>query len=303
MKRIDRRKFIKAGMLGVAGLSLSNNSIAGLSNLVFDKNYTVDKVSLGNTGISMSRIGLGTGTIGYNHGSNQTRLGMDSFVNLARHAYDRGMSYFDMAESYGSHPYVGKAIKGLPRENITLCTKVWTHPDGSDKIEAVEKTLDRFRKDLDTDYIDILLMHCLMEGNWPETRKYYMDEFSKAKQSGILKSVGVSCHNWDAMAEAVDNPWVDVILARINPFTTHMDGTPEDVKNLLKKARDNGKGIIGMKIFGEGKNTSDEERSKSLHFAINESNIHSMTIGLESIVQVDDLIDRTMKIVNDNTPI
>lgn len=139
-------------------------------------------------------------------------------------------------------------------------------------------------------------MHCLMEKNWSESRKYYMDALSKAKQDGTLKSVGVSCHNWDAMAEAVDSPWVDVILARINPFGTHMDGDTEAVNNLLAKAKKNGKGIIGMKIFGEGKNTSDEEREQSLNFAIKESNIHCMTIGLESISQIDDLVERVTRI-------
>lgn len=298
MKRMNRRRFIKAGIAGVAGLSLSGvKAMPNINDSLFADDFIVDRVKLGKTGISISRVGMGTGTIGYNHGSNQTRLGMQNFTDLARHAYDRGMSYFDMAESYGSHPYVGTAIKGLPREKITLCTKIWTHPTGSDKIEPVEKTLDRFRKDLETEYIDILLMHCLMEGNWPETRKYYMDAFSKAKQDSIIKTVGVSCHNWDAMVAAVDNPWVDVILARINPFTTHMDGSPQDVNSLLKKAKDNGKGVIGMKIFGEGKNTTDEERSQSLRFAIKDSNIHCMTIGVESVSQVDDLVNRTMKIV------
>jgi len=297
MDNINRRKFIKAGIAGVAGLTFAGAK--AMSNMEYDflKDITVDNVKLGKTGLSISRIGMGTGTIGYNHASNQTRLGMQDFVKMARHAYDRGIRFFDMAESYGSHPYVGEAIKGLPRKKITLCTKIWTHPNGSDKIEPVEKTLDRFRKDLGTEYIDILLMHCLMEGNWRESRKYYIDAFSKAKQDGIVKAVGVSCHNWDAMAEAVDNPWVDVILARINPFTTHMDGSPEAVNELLGKAKKNGKGIIGMKIFGEGKNTTDEERESSLKFAITESNIHTMTIGLESVAQVDDLVQRAMNIV------
>ncbi|WP_029904929.1 aldo/keto reductase [Prevotella sp. 10(H)] len=294
---MNRRKFIKAGIAGVAGLTLSRSkAIAGMKYR-FLNDATIDTVKLGETGLSISRIGMGTGTIGYNHGSNQTRLGMDNFVKMARHAYDRGIRYFDMAESYGSHTYVGNAIKGLPRENITLNTKIWTHPNGSDKIEPVEKMLDRFRTDLGTDYIDILLMHCLMEANWTESRKYYIDALSKAKQDGIIKSVGVSCHNWDAMAEAAENPWVDVILARINPFGTHMDGTTEAVNELLGKARKNGKGIIGMKIFGEGKNSSEQEREQSLKFAIKESNVHCMTIGLESVAQVDDLVDRASRIV------
>lgn len=293
---MDRRKFIKSSIAGAAALAFTQCKASTDLRYFPTSDTVIDKVKLGKTGISISRVGLGTGTVGYNNGSNQTRIGMDYFVKMARHAYDRGMTYFDMVESYGSHTYVGNAIRELPREEITLCTKVWTHPNGSDKIEPVEKTLDRYRKDLNTDYIDILLIHCLMEKNWSESRKYYMDALSKAKQEGILESVGVSCHNWDAMAEAVDSPWVDVILARINPFGTHMDGDTEAVNNLLAKAKKNGKGIIGMKIFGEGKNTSDVEREQSLNFAIKESHIHCMTIGLESIAQIDDLVERVTRI-------
>lgn len=133
-----------------------------------------------------------------------------------------------------------------------------------------------------------------MQGGWSQNRRHYMDGLSKAKQDGIIKAVGVSCHNWDAMVEAVDNPWVDVIMARINPFQSLMDGTPDAVKELLGKARKNGKGVIGMKIFGEGRHVSDGEREQSLKFALTEANIHCMTLGLESIAQVDDAVGRVM---------
>ena len=123
-----------------------------------------------------------------------------------------------------------------------------------------------------------------------------MDGLNKAKQDGLIKAVGVSCHNWDAMAEAVDSPWVDVILARINPFQTLMDGTRDAVSDLLKKAKDNGKGIIGMKIFGEGRNATDAEREQSLKYALTDANIHCMTLGMESIAQVDDAVDRVMRL-------
>lgn len=295
MHKINRRNFIKTGITGLAGLPF----IKAFSTpfLRSTDSPLIDYVDLGKTGLTISRIGLGTGTVGYNNASNQTRLGMDQFVQLARHCYDQGIRYFDMADGYGSHEYVGNAIKGLPRETITLCTKVWTHPEGSDKIESVEKTLDRYRKEIDTDYIDILLMHCLMEGGWTTSRKYYMDALSEAKQRGIVKTVGVSCHNWDALKEASESPWVDVILARINPFETHMDGSTEEVNKLLKTATDNGKGVIGMKIFGEGKNISDAEREESLRFAIQKAHMHCMTIGLESLEQVDDLVKRTVHIM------
>ena len=127
-----------------------------------------------------------------------------------------------------------------------------------------------------------------------------MEGLSKAKQDGIIKAVGVSCHNWDAMVEAVDNPWVDVIMARINPFQSHMDGTPDVVKELLGKAKKNGIGVIGMKIFGEGRHVSDDEREQSLRFALTDANIHCMTLGMEPTAHVDDAAKRVMRLAKEN---
>ncbi len=295
MKTFNRRRFIRTGIAGMAGLSAMGSGMAAISHMI-PADTVVDKVKLGTTGLTVSRIAMGTGTSGYNNGSNQTRLGMESFVRLARHAYDKGITFFDMADGYGSHTYVREALKTLPREQVTLMTKIWTHEPGSDKIVPVEKTLDRFRQETGSPYFDILLMHCMMKGNWSETRKYYMDGFSRAKQDGIVKTVGVSCHNWDALVEAVDSPWVDVILARINPFQSHMDGTPEAVSELLGRAQQNGKAVIGMKIFGEGKFVKDEEREQSIRYALTRGNIHCMTLGLESIAQMDDAIERVMRL-------
>lgn len=291
---MNRRKFIKTGALGLAGLSVFRSGVANVQfSLPMD--VLVDRVKLGNSGLIVSRIAMGTGTTGYNKASNQTRLGMDGFVKMAHHAYERGIRFYDMADGYGSMPYVGEAIKTLPRENVTLLTKMWTHEDGSDKIESVAENIDRYRKEVGSDYIDVLLMHCMMSGDWTETRKHYMDGFLKAKQDGIVKAVGVSCHNIDALAEAAVNPWVDVIMARINPFGTAMDGTPEEIKKILATAKANGKGIIGMKIFGEGRHVADNEREQSIRFALTEGNIHCMTLGLESIAQMDDAIERVMR--------
>ncbi|MDR1369858.1 MAG: aldo/keto reductase [Dysgonamonadaceae bacterium] len=288
---MDRRKFLKTGLAGVAGMSVVGSGAINPGFMMPD-DLLVDKVKLGETGLTVSRIAMGTGTIGSNKASNQTRLGMDKFIKLAHHAYDRGIHFYDMADEYGSQPFVGAAIKSLPREKITLLTKIWTHEDDSDKIEPVEKTLDRLRTEVGTDYFDIILMHCMTRGNWNGTRKYYMDALSKAKQDGIIKKLGVSCHNIDALAEAAVNPWVDVIMARLNPFGTAMDGTPEIVNAVLGKAKANGKGVICMKIFGEGKHVSDEERQRSITFALTQGNLHCMTLGLESEAQVDDAVKR-----------
>lgn len=293
MKDLSRRHFLQKGLAGFAGLT-----VIGRGSMDFNlaREVTVDKVALGKSGLSVSRIALGTGSRGGSKESNQTRLGMEQFTEMAHHAYDRGIRFFDMADSYGSHPYVANAIESLPRENLTLLTKIWTHEDGSDRNVPVRETLDRCRSEMGADYIDIVLMHCLMQKGWSNNRRHYIDGLSKAKEEGIIKAVGVSCHDWDAMAEAVDNPWVDVIMARINPFQSHMDGTPDDVKSLLGKAKKNGIGIIGMKIFGEGRHVSDEEREQSIRFALTEGNIHCMTLGMESVAHVDDAVERVMRL-------
>jgi predicted aldo/keto reductase-like oxidoreductase len=172
---------------------------------------------------------------------------------------------------------------------------MWTENNPA-KAEPVDKALDRFRSETGSDYFDIMLLHCMLNGKWPEEKKRYIDYFSKAKQDGIIKAVGVSCHNFEALKVAADDPWVDVILARINPFRAHMDGSPAEINAVLERARYNGKGIVGMKIFGNGDRVLDNEREESITYALKKSNIHCMTLGMESIAQVDDAVDRVMRI-------
>lgn len=295
MEKINRRNFIHTSAVGLAGYAtLAATGFAGQG--FTPATATVDKVKLGNSGLTVSRVALGTGSIGGNHQSNQTRLGMSNFVKLAHHAYDRGVQFFDTADSYGSYPYVREAFKEIPRENIILLGKMWTENDPA-KAEPVDKALDRFRTETGSDYFDIMLLHCMMNGKWQEEKKRYIDYFSKAKQDGKIKALGVSCHNFEALKVAVDDPWVDVILARINPFRAHMDGSPAEINALLERARNNGKGIIGMKIFGNGDRVLETEREESITFALKKSSIHCMTLGMESIPQVDDAVDRVMRIL------
>ena len=181
---MDRRKFIQTGIAGVAGLSLVRTGLANIQMTV-PSDISVDRVKLGKTGLKVSRIAMGTGTKGWNYQSNQTRLGLDDFVKMARYGYERGIRFFDMADMYGSQPFVGKALKELPREKLTLMTKMWTYDEGSE-------TLDRFRQEAGTDYFDILLLHCMTKGDWAETRKFYMDGLAKAKQDGIVTTRGAT---------------------------------------------------------------------------------------------------------------
>lgn len=293
MNNINRRRFIQTGILGAAGVVALG---ASASEMNLSLPATVDTVKLGNTGLMVPRVALGTGSIGGGQQSNQTRLGMESFIKLGMHAWERGVRFFDTADSYGSHPYVKEVLKQLPREKATVMTKMWTTDTKWQKAGDVPGTIDRFRKETGSEYFDIMLLHCMTKGTWIEDKKLFREELSKAKQKGIIKAVGVSCHNWDAMKEAVEDPWVDVILARINPFQAHMDGTPEAVMGLLETAKKNGKGVIGMKIFGNGDRITEEDREKSISYVIKSGNVDCFTLGMESIAHIDDAVERVMRI-------
>jgi 1-deoxyxylulose-5-phosphate synthase len=296
MKNINRRNFIQKSSLGLAGTLAA---ASGLVNLGFipASGAMIDAVQLGETGMSVPRLALGTGSYGWKKTSAQKKMGEDKFVQMSQYAYDRGVKFFETADMYGTHEFVGKAMKKVGRENVTLLTKimVYEHQDWY-KPEPFQKSIDRFRKELDTDYIDILLLHCMVNSEWPDEYKRYMDDYSEAKQKGIIKKVGLSCHDFGALKIAAENPWADVLLARINYDGAKMDGKPQDVMPVLKRAKENGKGIIGMKIFGCGDLTREDQRQKSLEYVIKSKNVDCMTIGMDNIAQIDDNIERIMKI-------
>jgi 1-deoxyxylulose-5-phosphate synthase len=296
MKNINRRNFIQKSSLGLAG---TLTAASGLVNLGFipASGAMIDAVQLGETGMSVPRLALGTGSYGWKKTSAQKKMGEDKFVQMSQYAYDRGVKFFETADMYGTHEFVGKAMKKVGRENVTLLTKimVYEHQDWY-KPEPFQKSIDRFRKELDTDYIDILLLHCMVNNEWPDEYKRYMDDYSEAKQKGIIKKVGLSCHDFGALKIAAENPWADVLLARINYDGAKMDGKPQDVMPVLKRAKENGKGIIGMKIFGCGDLTREDQRQKSLEYVIKSKNVDCMTIGMDNIAQIDDNIERIMKI-------
>jgi aryl-alcohol dehydrogenase-like predicted oxidoreductase len=303
--KLNRRQFLVHGAGAVGALTLAGTltKLKALDLWNADgagspggSGATIDRVPLGRTGLTVSRLAMGTGTVGGGSASNQTRLGQEAFTALLRHGYERGVRFADTAETYGSMPFVGRAIKGLPRENFTLLAKMWTQPDGSNRVEPVRPKIEEYLRAFDTDHLDILLMHCMNSGNWNTNRTHYMEGFARAKEEGIIRCVGVSCHNLEALRTAATEPWVDVIMARINPFGTLMDGPADEVREILHLARGNGKGVVGMKIFGEGRNVTEPEREESIRHAIHDAKVHAMTIGLQTIAQMDDAIDRVARL-------
>lgn len=292
MKQISRRHFIQTGLIGAAAVTVGFTNTVGASV----KLAQIDKVKLGGTGLLVPRLALGTGTHGGNQSSDMTRMGVENWVKIARYAHERGMTFYDAADLYGSHQNVKEILKEVPREKATVLSKIWTRPEKWNQ-DSPTKTIDRFRKETGSDYFDILLLHCMTNGNWQEEKKPYIEALSEAKQKGIVKTVGLSCHNFEALKLAAEDPWVDVILARINPEGILMDASPAEVMAVLKKAHDSGKGIIGMKIFGEGKLVEENQREKSLQYAIGSKNVDCMTIGMTTTDQVDDAVNRIMRIV------
>ncbi len=244
-----------------------------------------DTVTLGKTGIQTSRLAMGTGTVGVGHHSHQTALGIKGLSDLLLNGYDHGLRFFDSADSYGSHPHVAEALKHVPRDKVTVLTKTWARDPASARAD-----LDRFRRELGTDHIDICLIHCLTEGDWTERYKRVMDVLSEAKEKGIIRAHGCSCHSIEALRAAARSPWVEVDLVRLNPIGSHMDADPDTVVSVLREMRAAGKGIVGMKILGQGdlSNRQDE----ALRYALSLNLLDAFTIGAESVSEQQDLIRR-----------
>jgi 1-deoxyxylulose-5-phosphate synthase len=284
-----RRDFLRRSASGLAATWVASKArAAGLAIPAVSGKYRAhDDVVLGRTGIRTSRLAMGTGTIGGGGESNQTRLGTNPFVTMMLDGYhENGLRFFDTADSYGSHPYVAAAIKQLPRDKVTVLTKT-DHRDPKE----VRDDLDRFRRELGTDYIDILLIHCTTEGDWTTRYRGVMDVLSEAKQKGIIRAHGVSCHSIEALrAAAAASDWVDIDLVRLNPVGAHMDADADTVIGVVKQMRKAGTGIVGMKILGQG--AMRDRPSEAVRFALGSGVLDAFTIGAESRHEQDDLTHR-----------
>ncbi len=242
-----------------------------------------DQVELGRTGVRVSYLGIGTGTIGTNHASNQTRLGSIRFSRLINHAYDRGITFFDCADTYGSHPYLRASLRRIPREKYVLQTKIWFRTS-----KDAQADLDRFRKELDTDYLDIVLIHCVTDPKWAADLRPMMDVLEEARQKKVIRAHGISIHDLETLRQASGHEWVQMVFARINPEGVAMDGKPSEVVPALQRIRAAGKGVAGMKILGEGRIA--EKREESLKYVLGLDCVDAIVIGFESPAQIDEII-------------
>ena len=289
MFTIGRRRFVKLaarGALGTAaaswmGLHRLDLARAGLAGGVGAKAVS-DRVLLGKTGIKLSRMAMGGGTIGVNHTSVQGRLGVYGFADLLEYAYDHGVNFFDTADQYGTHEHVREGVRRVGRNNVVLMTKT-----RAQTASEARKDLDRFRRELGTDTLDIVLLHCMTSATWTRDLEGVMEVLSRAKEQGIIRAHGCSCHSLDALKLSAKTPWVDVQLARINPIQSHMDADPATIVQLLRGMKQSGKGVLGMKILGQGDLSKQVDRA--LAFAGKLDAIDAFTIGFAARAQFDEV--------------
>jgi predicted aldo/keto reductase-like oxidoreductase len=285
--RVSRRDFL-AGLSATAGAVALRGRFAWSAETPAAKSPPKvrkgsDVVTLGKSGLRPTLLGVGTGT---DSGREQREIGQDEFTRMIRHALDRGIRYIDTADNYKTHPFISKALEGVPRDKYFIQSK--TAAREADKIPAA---IDRFLKELNVEYVDSLLMHCMTRGTWPADMRRVVDAMQEAKRKEKIKAIGVSCHGWDPLSAAPDAEALDVQLVRINPFGLIMDATPEKVVPVIRKMHESGRGIIGMKIFGNTGLDSRQERLQSIKYVLGLGCVDCFTIGFTSIAQFDEAMD------------
>lgn len=299
MNHLSRRDFLTTSLAG-AGLLATTPAWLRAADGSSSSFKGSDIVPLGKTGIKVSRLAQGTGFNGYNRSSEHTRQGKEKFDRLLHHSIDQGVTFIDMADLYGSMPFVKDVLKGMKRDKFVLLTKLWPRkekwvtPSGGAKEE-----LDRFRQELDTDMVDVCLIHCMQNDKWATEYERIRDDLSELKQKKVVRAVGVSCHDFGALKVASQHPWVDVIFARINHKggqAYSCDASVEEVSAVLKTARENGKAVVGMKIFGAGKLVKPEEKDASLNYVFKNDLVDAITVGMLKTEEVDDTLKRMAQI-------
>jgi len=296
--KIKRRDFLKQSAFGVGGM-LAGTLLAPATEPKTRYFDAYEDITLGKTKLKMSRVCLGTGMTGGNRQSNQTRLGKENFEALIKGSYERGVRVFDLADLYGTHPYLIPALNGIPRDKYMIITKIWWSTGGIPEKERpdADVVIPRFLKELGTDYIDLVLLHCVTSAKWPDELQKQMKILADYKQKGVLRAHGVSCHSVEALEAAAIEPWVDSVHARINPYGMSMDKPWEKVPGVLKKIHDAGKGVVGMKLVGEGRLRNDDaRRDESVRYVLGLGCVDLLNVGFEKLEEVDDFAARVRKV-------
>jgi aryl-alcohol dehydrogenase-like predicted oxidoreductase len=253
----------------------------------------MEYIELGDTGISVSRLAIGTGTHGWAHRSDQTDLGVDGLADLLRIGYEAGVNFWDAADQYGSHPHLKRALQDIPREKVVIQTKT-----NSRTGEGVREDVARFLRELDVDFIDIVLMHYMTSEDWPDRYAEAMEALSQAQEQGKIGAVGVSCHGLGPLSAAAAHDWPEVILARINMAGVNMGGRPDQVTPILERMYQQGKAVVGMKVMGCGR--LGEQGRQAIAFALGLGTVYALTIGVTNEGQLRQNIRWLNELAPDN---
>lgn len=299
-KNLTRRQFVTTTLAAGTGVVLIGKGSPGfpsLSNALSADPLKI--VTLGNSGIKSTLLGMGTGFSGYNRSSNITRAGVAE--SIIRQAYEKGIRFFDCADTYGTHPFAAAALRGVPRDSYTLSSKIWVSPGGIPESARPDADIvvDRFRKELKTDYLDLVQLHCMTDPKWTDRQKKQMDILENLKARNIIRGHGVSVHSLEAMEACAGNPWIDVIHVRINPFGEVMDNkNASHVVPVIEKLHKEGKGVIGMKLIGNGNFKNDSEKiDASLKYVLGLGTVDMIIVGFELPEQIDNYLGRMKRIM------
>jgi aryl-alcohol dehydrogenase-like predicted oxidoreductase len=287
MAHYSRRNFLKAGLAG--GLLAG----AGSLRLRASRGTATDWVTLGKSGVKVTRLAFGTGTFS---GRTQRELGQEQFTRLVRHAYDQGIRFFETAETYGEmHQMLGVALKGIPRDTYRLMSKVTT----KEGVNPQEK-IDELRRLANTDYFDVMLMHYQHVATWPTDTARWQDGILEAKSRKAVMGYGASVHGLPALRRFPGNQWLEIAMIRMNHKGTRMDaedyntsgpGNVSEVVTHVKQVRTEGMGVISMKLVGEGAFTNREDRQAAMRFAFNNAAVDSVTVGFKNTAEIDEAIE------------
>lgn len=298
---LNRRKFLGALSLGTAHL-MFHNPVFGAATR-FATSDPLQRVVLGKSGLETTLLGFGTGIWAGNRSSFMTRQEKEKSVAMLQHAYDRGFRFFDCADTYGTHGMMAEALRNMDREKLTVSSKIWTREGGIPEPERPDANVvvDRFRKELDTDYLDMVQIHCMVDADWTDSMKRQMEIMDTLKSRGIIRAHGVSVHTLEAMKAALADPWVDVIHVRINPYGIAMDKPdPMEVVEVIHQLHASGKGVIGMKLVGDGQIKDDSDKiNHSLRFVLGLGSVDMMIVGFENEKQIDNYMERVETTLNE----
>jgi aryl-alcohol dehydrogenase-like predicted oxidoreductase len=287
MSYCSRRNFLKTGI--AAGV------LAGTGNLPLRaaRGSATDWVTLGKSGVKVTRLAFGTGTVS---GQIQRELGQEQFTRMVRHAYDSGIRFFETSETYGEmHKMLGVALKGVPRDTYRLMSKVTTR-EGVDPRQKI----DELRKLANTDYFDIMLMHYQHVATWPADTVRWQDGILEAKSNKVVMGHGASVHGLPALRRFPGNKWLEIAMIRMNHKGTKMDaedfntngsGNVSEVVTHVKEVHSQGMGVISMKLVGEGAFTTREDRQAAMKFAFNNAGVDCVTVGYKNTAEIDEAIE------------